>query len=79
MDPDEGNKQHAALFMPMNVLVLHINYVLAYEKRLTSTIDSENYQPFKSNVVAMASIIAHSPWPMVKHYLDGSISCIIHM
>ena len=45
-----------------------------------STIDSKgNYKPFKSNVAAMAYLLAvHGQW-LVQHYLDGIISCIIHI
>ena len=82
MDPDEGN-QYVAFVMP--ILDLHkLFLVCLYEEimRLMSTIDSKgNYKPFKSNVAAMAYLLAHSPRPMVivQHYLDGIISHIHHI
>ncbi|KAL5476155.1 hypothetical protein EMCRGX_G026067 [Ephydatia muelleri] len=42
--------------------------VCLYEEimRLMSTIDNKgNYKPFKSNVAAMACLLAHSPRPML--------------
>ncbi|KAL5486988.1 hypothetical protein EMCRGX_G019538 [Ephydatia muelleri] len=45
--------------------------------RLMSTIDSKgNYKPFKSNVAAMAHLLAHSPRPMFR--VPGFVSPTTH-
>ena len=60
------------LLCPYLTYTYKLFLVCLYEEimRLMSTIDNKgNYKPFKSNVAAMACLLAHSPRPMVSSTL----------